>query len=488
MTFNSIRRRLLPWHRRLALIIVLPVLAWSLSGLLHPVMSRWQPSAVAMGVPTELLTAPQGLSWADLPAPATTLPTDWRMRELRAVSWQDQPYWRVQLSDGSLQSVQARSGNVESIDEALITHLARHYTGEQEAPVSLSVVTEFSAEYAAVNRYLPVYRVAFDRPDGLLAFIEPRSLQLTGLSDDWKTRFTTFFRAMHNWSWWPHAPSRAWLMAAVLTLVMVMVVSGLARVWPRAGQAVVGRGRGVSLWHRRIGLLAAMAAMAWVSTGALHALVMDARKGDWPTYPLALDFTAAQLSQPAPQDVPTGARLQIVAGPQGPLWYWHQLVRDAAHDGHAHHGPAAPRVLNAAYVHAETGQAVQPEAYWQALAASVAGAMTPISTQAITGFSAEYGFVQKRLPVQQLRYAGDSNLTVYIDPADAAVASVVRDLDRVEGFGFAYLHKAQFLDPLLGKTGRDAVAVVFALLVFGLTLFGLRLFTMRVRLAGKTLD
>jgi len=61
---------------------------------------------------------------------------------------------------------------------------------------------------------------------------------------------------------------------------------------------------------------------------------------------------------------------------------------------------------------------------------------------------------------------------VYVDPADAAVASVVRDLDRFEGLSFAYLHKAQFLDPVIGKDARDATAVLFALLIFTLSLIG----------------
>jgi hypothetical protein len=34
------RERLMRWHRRLAILAVIPLLAWSLTGLLHPLMSR----------------------------------------------------------------------------------------------------------------------------------------------------------------------------------------------------------------------------------------------------------------------------------------------------------------------------------------------------------------------------------------------------------------------------------------------------------------
>ncbi|MDP1775769.1 MAG: hypothetical protein Q8K94_04030, partial [Moraxellaceae bacterium] len=95
MVLRRIRQRLAPWHRRLAWLVVLPVLAWSLSGLLHPVMSRWQPSAAAMMVPPMFLAPPADTAWSDFPSPNQTLPADWQMREVRAVTWQDQPYWQV---------------------------------------------------------------------------------------------------------------------------------------------------------------------------------------------------------------------------------------------------------------------------------------------------------------------------------------------------------------------------------------------------------
>ena len=63
---------------------------------------------------------------------------------------------------------------------------------------------------------------------------------------------------------------------------------------------------------------------------------------------------------------------------------------------------------------------------------------------------------------------------MYIDPADAAVAAVTSDLDRAEGFSFAYLHKAHWVD-FLGKNARDAILAGFALMIFALTLAGLYL-------------
>ncbi len=488
--FPVFRRWLLGRHRGLALWVALPALAWSLTGVLHPVMSRWQPSAVAMQPPAEMLAPPPGLSWSALPAPARLLPQDLPLRELRAVTWQGTPYWLAQSPDGSLRYFDARDGRPADIERQVVESLARHYTGESSAAVSLSRVQAFSPEYAFVNRYLPVWRVAFDRPDGLVAFIEPRSLLLTALTDTWKTRFSWLFGNLHSWKWWPHEPSRDLAMTLALGLIALMALAGVARAAaaPAAGRPALKR------WHRRLGLLVTLAVFAWCVSGIFHVLAIEKGRPGFATYPLKLQFRVADVMQPAPADVPARARLQVLATPYGPLWHWHFLQPPGQADKlsgrpmthHAGHA-AAPASASAEHVHkaeaagapviregyasARTGATIMPIDYVRALTAGVASGARWLTCEPVTRFNPEYGFVQKRLPVYKVSFDTPDHLAVYIDPVDAAVASVVRDLDRAEGFSFAYLHKVHWLD-FLGKDVRDAVAGFFALLVFGLTLVG----------------
>lgn len=456
--FFSLRRRLLPWHRRLAILIALPVLAWALTGLLHPVMSRWQPSAVAKQPPAALFTAVEGREWSTLPPPAQTLPAGLVLRELRALTWQGQPYWLVQQPDGQGRYFHAVSGQPADLGATMAATLARHYTGESTAAVQVSLITGFSDEYPFVNRHLPVWRVAFDRPDGLVAFIEPRSLQLAGLSDHWKTRFSWLFSNLHSWKWWTHEPTRDAAMALCLLFTCVLVLSGVMR-----ATAVVRRRSPLQRWHRVIGLTATLALLAWAGSGLLHVLVIDKTGNAAATHPLRLSMQAAALVQPAPAGMPPGARLLMLATPDGPFWYW-QLLQPGA----AGQAPA----LRERYVSAVSGEVTMPFDYIRALSAGVAGDALWLSVNAVTRFDDEYGFVQKRLPVYRLRFDTRDHLAIHVDPSDAAVASVVRDLDRLEGYSFALLHKAGWLD-FLGRDGRDAVAGLFALLVFGLALAGL---------------
>jgi len=466
---------LLRWHRPLAVLAAIPVLAWSLTGLLHPVMARWQPSAVAMKPPAGMLAPPSGMAWSDLPAPAETLPATGPLRELRALTWQQQPYWMAQTASGQRRYFDARTGQPAAIEQALVIALARHYTGSQAAILGLREVHEFDHEYPFVSRYLPVWRVAFDEPDGLVAFIEPRSLLLTGLTNTWKTRFSTLFAHAHSWKWWPHEPSRDIAMTILLSAAWLLVVSGLLRALKARRTSASS---GLKRWHRRIGLLAAAAALAWSSSAIFHVLAINKSRPAFATYPLKLLFTPAQIVQPAPAGMDAQARLQVLATPAGPLWHW-QYLKSAGHSAaageHAGHegGHGKPQLtLAEGYVSAVSGHSVTPMNYVRALAAAVAPAANWTGMEPVTTFNAEYGFAQKRLPVYKVQLDAPGHTAVYVDPADAAVAAVITDLDRAEGFSFGYLHKAAWLD-LFGKNTRDALLGSFALLIFVMTCTGL---------------
>jgi len=177
--------------------------------------------------------------------------------------------------------------------------------------------------------------------------------------------------------------------------------------------------------------------------------------------------------QKAPETMAAQARLHILATPQGPLWHWYFLQSAAMPSEHAEHQhkSAAP-TLREAYVSASSGEAVLPLDYVRALTAAVAPGAKWLTCEPVTTFNSEYGFAQKRLPVYKVQLDAPGHLAVYVDPLDAAVAAVVRDLDRAEGFSFGYLHKAAWLDAL-GKNTRDALLGTFALLIFAMTCVGL---------------
>jgi len=91
----------------------------------------------------------------------------------------------------------------------------------------------------------------------------------------------------------------------------------------------------------------------------------------------------------------------------------------------------------------------------------------------IRQFTEEYGFINKRLPVQQVSYPGGDNW--YIETTTSQLSTKVAGIDRTEGFSFIFLHK-YFGMTWAGKNIRDIVSMLAALGVLVVSLFGFAAF------------
>ena len=85
--------RLLPWHRRLALLACFGVFSWALSGMLHPLMSALQPRPAAF-MPPAVALALDGLQ-----APGAVLQQAGiaQVQALRLLMLDGQPWYQARL-------------------------------------------------------------------------------------------------------------------------------------------------------------------------------------------------------------------------------------------------------------------------------------------------------------------------------------------------------------------------------------------------------
>lgn len=164
--------RLHSWHMRAGLWVALALMLWALSGLGHPVLSRFNPKPQAFLPPL----APLSLSGLLSPQAALQAAGLDRFQALRL--WQadgENPVYRV---------------------------AARGKTYFAHAQVSHS----FNNDYHYIDRLLlPAWEIGFDRPDGLRAYVDPASGRLATLTDRRKDWTGKLFRWMHSWS--PIQPS-----------------------------------------------------------------------------------------------------------------------------------------------------------------------------------------------------------------------------------------------------------------------------------------
>ena len=456
LTWRQSLLRLLPWHRRLALLACLGVFSWALSGMLHPLMSALQPQ------PATFMPPHVALDLKQLQAPAAILQRAGilQVQALRLLMLDGQPYYQVRLAGQATPRYwHAQSGREAALGGRHAQVLARHYLGSAEPLHVAGTLTAFSNEYAFINRLLPAVRVDTARADGLRLYLDLYQDRLGSLVDNRKAVFSSLFLWLHGFHWLdiggPLRPAlMLLLLPASLAAVSLGVTSFLAR---RQARTSLRR------WHGRAGIGMALASLTLVGSGAWH--LLHKLTAETPPAPFTAAFNSAELTG-APQLswLQTGEQLHKISLLQldgQPVWRL---------QGQRQGTQPSLRYLS---VDGRALDALAPQRYAEQRFAQYAaplglGAPTHISVQ--RQFDHDYGFVFKRLPVLKASYADAAHSALFIDPLDGALAGRVNDGDRAEGWSFAYLYKWELLGGI-NKTVKDAalslIALAHLLLVFG---------------------
>lgn len=458
--------RLLPWHRRLALLACLGVFTWATSGMLHPLMSALQPRpaqfvAPRPALPLEHLRAPaQVLTAAGVPEVAG----------LRLVLLDGQPYYQARLAGQSEPRYwHARTGAPADLAARHAESLAAHYLGEDAGLRYSGSLTSFSSEYAFINRLLPAARVDTARDDGLRLYIDLYQDRLGTLVDDRKAWFSLLFQQLHNFAWLQQAGAwRVVLMLVLLGSAVLTVLLGVALFLAR--RRAPTRLRRAHGWG---GMLLALVSLSFLASGTWH--LLHKRAAPAPLTDFGARLSSAELvATPSPEWLPQAESLHglhLVELDGKPTW---RLETNRALLYRNAHGEALPDAAAQRYLQ-------QRFDYY----AAQRGLGQPKEIRLQERFDHEYGFIFKRLPVLKASYADADNSALYLDPVDGALAARVSNADRLEGAVFAYLHKWELLNHL-GKVSKDLLLSLSALSLLVLACTGLWLHARRLRRAPLT--
>ena len=490
------------WHRWLGIFACVGVLMWGLSGISHPIMSRLQPKPA-------VFVAPQAtFNLADALTPKAIL-SQHKIRAFSHLSLSrvaEQTYLRV----GTMQNMPARyfdikTGNeLEYGDEINAKALASHFTGiAADQIASAHLVSQFDADYHPVNRLLPVWRISFKQNGNLRAFIDTEQTRLATLVDDTRYRLTQLFQFGHNWSFLSKVPAlQLTIAASILSIILLSALSGL---YLFVKQSSTAKARLAKLstrrWHRRMGLVVSLTTLVFASSGLFH-LVMSYQQEKRVVHAQPAMVSAELLSDAVWKDIIKQPIAKLDGLAQGLEPYWYVLpaadsgenqmpvaqvaamATEAAHaEHHDHHAHGEtvrekkkPYMLRADKYRGEVAaDSVEQFARSQALQFYSATAPVVTAVTWTSKFAGEYGFIFKRLPVLKVQLQDADNTRIYIEPTTGALAAEVRDIDGVEGFVFAYLHKWSFEG--LNKDLRDLLVSLFALWNIVVAMLGLVLFS-----------
>jgi hypothetical protein len=366
---------------------------------------------------------------------------------------------------------------------------------------NVSLLTSYDNEYKSINRLLPVYRVSFNRPDGIRIYVETTQDRFSFAMDNKRAVFDELFRLFHTWGWLDFlGQGRLAIVMALALLAFCTTLMGLYIFFTTNSKAVKGNDLVRSRRnHRYTAVVAALFTLMWTFSGAWQAF--SEFRDDTRDQYFANDHFAAkdaildyQKLQAAIHQRVTNISLVKIDGRS----YWQVTARppDASMRGN-------PATNNFAHDHRMTtqpkdlmkdGKAPLPNVVYIDVAndsilpdgdAKYAGSLATRFSQnpgssirsvtPVTSFTDEYNFTDKRLPVWKVSYASHHNERYYIETSTGRLSVRVDDKDLPEGYSFSVFHKHHFMD-WGGKSIRDLSTMFWALVQVTMVTIGLILY------------
>lgn len=482
-----LKRNIYIWHRRLSLIIALPVLLSAGSGILHPVMTNIRPSVATQMLPLRAIDSSQ--IRCDLGTALDSNKID-SISQVRVVHIDTNWFYQVQRGATSVPVyLSVRTGKVLARGDYLYAqYIARQFLEASPEAHSVSnlpgandccnaatlavmnakgskVLDEerfeaFDEEYPEVNRLLPVYKVVFDRPDGIRIYVETVQDRFALAVDNRRAAFNRVFQFIHTYQWLGFlGKGKQVAEFSLIGLAFVTTLLGIYIFFTTRNSKVPARRN-----HRYSAIVISLFTLMFTFSGAWHALakLKDDRRQEYYVESwrggdsLRLDYGALARAVGRP----IAGVSQVGMGGTG---YWQVRLLSREH----------VYVKMADYTVLTDGE----RKYARYLGGVFSGRpeSSVVSTTLTTKFDRDYNFTQKRLPVWRVAYAANHNERYFVETSTGRLSVRVDDEGQLESYSFAFFHKHEFLAGL-GKPVKDFSTMFWAAAQLFLVTLGLILF------------
>ena len=473
------------WHRRLGWYGGFVVLVWALSGMTHPLMSWTGPKAKQF-FPPRLNISQQNLPAlaSALSGPAITQALRNHTQILKVVPSADTPVIQATIQHQPERHYWStiNGQKLTDYDRQHAIWLANYYTGlTTKQLLGAELITEFSDEYPWVNRLLPVYRVAYQTDNKLVAFVHTETGALASLTDARKSAIRSVFQHLHTWQWLDATGfGRVLLIALLMLSLFFMSITGIALIFALKQRKIKDNKRH---WHRLVGYVIWLPLMGWSASGFYHLLqseYVDNISGMRLDQPLDLSsLTQLNLQALAPYTDKSFNAISLVRGDHTPLLFRLAIAQERGRNdvNRAKKYAGQAREKKSIYLNAQSGEEVNQgdrnRAIWLANQHSGLSQQHIESVNLITRFGPAYDFRNKRLPVWQVTYNDADGSHYFIDPATGILVERTRKIDRIERLSFSLLHKWNHLNAFMKRQSRDILIVITLIVALVFNLLGL---------------
>jgi hypothetical protein len=467
------------WHRILGLTALVPVIFWTLSGLSHPFMSNWFRPTIAQEVfkPLPQSKMKPGISIQEVLIKNGIT----EFRNFGLISFEGQTFYQLMGKDSIVNYYSANTAELlKDGDQTYAKYLARYFTQDTVSKIkSVTLQKTFDGHYQPINHLLPVWKVAFDRPDGMEVYIETTQSRMGTFNNNTRKAMLVFFEQLHTWQFLADIGGDQFRLVVLLIVVGIMFLSLLSGLtvygffWKKFKTATENRKqagrqdtRFIRRFHRQLGLTVSFVMLTFIISGAFHIIVKLHNIGPGEKVYSQLinskDLVASNLKFPLADStiLKTGivnfygtTYYQVSTNKKDVLYF------DVANGVELKKGDE----MYASYL----------SSFYREPSKGIKQVKGKLKFTQIRQFDNEYGFINKRLPVQKVEYPNNENL--YVETTTSALAEKVTGIDRMEGFSFIFLHK-YFGMSWAGKNIRDVVSMLAALGVLVVSLFGFAAF------------
>ncbi|MES2268349.1 MAG: PepSY domain-containing protein [Bacteroidota bacterium] len=462
------------WHRILGLTALIPVIMWTLSGLSHPFMSNWfRPTIARETYKPEQIIKPTLSVKQVLDKNAIG-----RFINFGLINFNKQDYYQVLGKDSIINYYSATTGDLLSDgDRQYATYLARYFTQDSTSKIkSITLQKTFDAHYQPINHLLPAWKIAFDRPDGMDVYVETGQSRMGTFNNNTRKIMLGVFEQLHTWEFLADIGGEQFRIVVLLIIVGIMflsLVTGLTVYgffWNKFKTIKQNRKadnrpdtRFVHRFHRQLGLIVSFVMFTFIISGAFHLIVkLHNIKPQGKAYSQLIETKSLPISNlQLPAD--SVKTIGLVTYADSTYYQVSDFKKNISYFNAANGKP----LVNGDAIYATYLSSFYREGHPPV---NVNGKST---TTQIRQFDNEYGFINKRLPVQKVAYPNGDNW--YIETTTSQLATKVAGIDRAEGFSFIFLHK-YFGMSWAGKNIRDIVSMLAALGVFVVSVFGFAAF------------
>jgi hypothetical protein len=273
-----LRRKIYKWHRVLSLLAAVPMIMWSVSGMLHQAGAWAKPKLAKESV------APAKFSESDLAislSEALERNRIEKMEDFQVVAYAGELYYQVRVKkDAPHIYLSATDGReLEKGEERYAVKLAFEMLGDANAQIThREFITQFSEKYRVSAKVLPVYCIMLKDENHTSIFIDTWNRKVTFADNKQRHAFHKWFGYLHSWKFLNGYPyTKAIALTAYSLIAFIAAVAGiyLYLLLPAISKEKLAKN---SLqrrrnYHRWIGIIASLSMLLFSFSGALHALV-----------------------------------------------------------------------------------------------------------------------------------------------------------------------------------------------------------------------